>query len=275
MAPAWWADPVPYYPAPSWVRPVATPVNDDTMADAPAKSMLVSHQIRFTPGGSTVYMESFMRVQTPQGLQSLGAMNLPWKPDSDALVVHKFHLLRGTQVIDILASGQSFEVLRRENNLEYSALDGILTATLQPSGVEVGDVINVAFSLQRESRLIAVPELVSLGFNSFPFARVEWRATWDKKVPIRWRATQDVDGIKESRNGNQVELTWTATNLSPIDQPQDVPFRYWRDRRIDLSAFASWNEVSKSLGALYARAEPARAGFAAARRSEADRRGIA
>ena len=160
LSPAFAGDKVEYGPVPAWVKPVARPVNDDTMSQAPIKSMLQVMQFRFAATGSESYTETFTRVQTPQGLTALGNFSLPWRPDSDVLTVHRFQLLRGEQVIDILAAGQTFEILRRENNLERAALDGILTATIQPHGMEVGDVLNVAFTVRRVAEQPQPPRLL-------------------------------------------------------------------------------------------------------------------
>src|SRR5262245_55950937 len=125
------ADAVAYGPAPAWLKPVTLPKDDGSEADAPARILMRSYQLRFTPTSAETYIESWVRVQTPQGLQALGNIVLPWKPDTDLLTVHHCELIRGDKVIDSLADGQKFEVVRRENNLEYAALDGVLTAVLQ------------------------------------------------------------------------------------------------------------------------------------------------
>ena len=256
------ADTVQYGAAPAWVQPIVQPRNDETMAQAPAKVLLRSHQLRFTSAGLETYTETFVRLQTAQGLQALGSLALPWKPDTDVLTVHKYQLLRGNQVVDILANGQKFEVLRRENNLEYAALDGNLTAAIQASGMEVGDVVNIAYTVRRDMQLSTAPEFILAGFNELPISRVEVRATWDKSVALRWQATPEVVGIKEKRGGNQVEVTWTATNLVPITQPRDVPPRFWKDRRITFTGYGSWNDISRKLGPLYSRAAQLTSGSA-------------
>jgi tetratricopeptide (TPR) repeat protein len=248
------AQTVEYGPAPAWVRPVARPENDSAMAEAPAKVLLRSHQLKFTATGSEAYVESFVRLQTAAGLQAMGNLALPWKPDTDVLTVHKYQLLRGDKMIDILASGQKFEVLRRENNLEYSALDGNLTAALQASGLEVGDVVNFAFTIKRDLQLSTLPEFILSGFSEMPLSRVEVRAIWDKGLALRWRATPEVVGVKESRKGNQVELTWSASNLVPFTQPDNVPLRFWKERRIVFTGYGSWNDISRKLAPLYAKA---------------------
>ncbi len=248
------ADTVQYGAAPAWVQPVARPQNDDAMAQAPAKVLLRNHQLKFTSTGSEAYTETFIRLQTAQGLQALGSLALPWKPDTDVLTVHKYQLLRGDKVVDIIADGQKFEVLRRENNLEYAALDGNLTAAIQASGMEVGDVVNIAFTIKRDVQLSTAPEFTLTGFGEMPISRVEVRATWDKSVALRWRATPEIEGIKETRSGNQIELKWAASNLAPLAQPGDVPARFWKERRISFSGYGSWNDISRKLGPLYSRA---------------------
>lgn len=54
--------------------------------------------------------------------------------------MHKVEIHRDGKVIDILA-GQQFSTLRREQNLEAATLDGVLTANIQPEGLQVGDVL--------------------------------------------------------------------------------------------------------------------------------------
>lgn len=247
------ADTVNYGVAPSWVQSVTTP-DPGTPGEAPAKVLSRNYQVRFTPGTSELYVESFVRVQTPEGLQALGNIALPWRPDTDQLTVHKYRLLRGERVIDILANGQKFEVLRRENNLEFAALDGLLTAAMQPAGMEVGDVLNLAFSLKREGGLISAPEMALYDFALTPVSRVELRAIWSADTPLRWRASQDVKGIKELRDGSSREISWTASDIEPLQQAQDVPGRFWRFPMVEFSTYSSWNDVSRTLAPLYAKA---------------------
>jgi tetratricopeptide (TPR) repeat protein len=248
------ADTVEYGPPPAWVKAVTVPKPDGSMAEAPARLLLRNYQLKFHARGTELYVESHIRLQTPQGLQSTGNVVLPWKPETDVLTVHKCQLLRDDKVIDVLALGQKFEVLRREDNLEYAALDGVLTAVLQPAGMEVGDVLNLAFSIRRESSLISAPEMVLSDLAEAPALRVETRAVWDKSVPLRWRATQDVKGARELRVGKEQELTWSADNVEPLAQPTNVPARFWRYPALEFTTYASWNEVSKTLAPLYASA---------------------
>jgi tetratricopeptide (TPR) repeat protein len=245
---------VEYGPPPDWVQLAAVPADTNPSADAPAHSLLKNYQLRITPTTTELFAEMVVHIQTPQGLQALGNIILPWKPDTDVLTVHRFHLLRGKEVIDILGKGQKFEVLRRENNLEFSALDGVLTAALQPDGIEVGDVLDFAFTIRREFRLVPMPEFSISGFvESPPSERIDVRAIWDKSMPIKWRAS-DITGAKETLNGRTVELRWTASDVGPVDQATDAPVRFWHEPLLEFSTFKTWSGVSQQLAPMYAKA---------------------
>ncbi|MEA3106892.1 MAG: hypothetical protein QOI88_1497, partial [Gammaproteobacteria bacterium] len=136
-------------PAAPWVQPLVLPTKSAPPTDAAVRILVHDRQFNFSRAFDEAYFENLIRIQTPQGLATVGTISLPWKPDTDVLTVHKLHIIRNGQIIDVLASGQTFTVLRRENNLEYSALDGVLTATIQPSGLQVDDMVDLAYSVRR------------------------------------------------------------------------------------------------------------------------------
>jgi hypothetical protein len=131
--------------APAWVKPLPPLKTDSPVTGAPFRQLRLDEQVHFGPEGDSIYIESVIRIQTAQGLSAMGTIALPWNPDSTTLTVHKLEIKRGTEVIDVLAD-QTFTVLRRENRLEYAMLDGVLTATMQPEGLEVGDIVTLAFT---------------------------------------------------------------------------------------------------------------------------------
>ena len=148
------ADSPEYGPIPDWVKPTAVPATTAAPDNAPVKMLLEDQQFNFLPKSQEVFQETVIRVQTAQGLQAVSTLQLPWQPDTDVLTIHKVHIIRGDQVIDALAAGQKFTLLRRENNLEYSALDGVLTAAFQPGDVRVGDILDLAYSITRTDPIL-------------------------------------------------------------------------------------------------------------------------
>lgn len=70
-------------------------------------------------------------------------ISLSWNPETDSLAVHRLHIIRGDQVIDVLKT-QQFTVIHRKTNLERAAIDGRLTASLQIARLQVGDIVEIA-----------------------------------------------------------------------------------------------------------------------------------
>lgn len=247
------ADELVYGPPAAWVQAVATP-KVGAMTEAPVRVIYQNRQLQFAQNTAASFIDSYIQAQTPEGLSAIGSLNLPWRSDLDVLTIHKVHLLRGDKVIDVLASGQAFTILRREDRLEYSMLDGVLTASLQPAGIEVGDILNIAFTLERTQTVLGSPDFSYSDLDLVRIDKLDMRATWEKPTAIRWFATPEVKGIKESRKGPRTEVTWSATDLGPITQPTNVPYRFQIRRRIDFSATRSWSELSKRVAPLFASA---------------------
>jgi hypothetical protein len=125
-------------PVPSWVQPYQWRPDAGPKTEAAVKVLLIDQQLDFSAAGDESYTENVVKIQTPQGLGAMGTLTLRWNPATDTMIVHKVHIVRGDQVIDVLAGKEPFTILRREDNLEYASLDGVLTAVIQPPGLQIG-----------------------------------------------------------------------------------------------------------------------------------------
>lgn len=238
-------------PVPVWVKPMpaTVPVADSLAASAAVRLLNVDQQIRFDPAtGLNDFVHTQFKVQSPQGLTAMGTLTYSWKPDTDTLVVHNIHILRGTQVIDVFAGGREFTILRRENNLEYAALNGVLTATIQPEGLQVGDILDVAYTLTRKDPVLQGHSELSVG--GWPEMTVDAAriiAVWPQAQPVRTRAT-DLPAPLVANSGG---VSMIATQVPVLVRPQGAPRRYLQGRVLEISDFASWGEVSALLAPLY------------------------
>lgn len=248
-------------PVPAWVKPIEIPKAPKAAGDdAPVRLVALDRQISFTPEGDVSYGETVMRIQTVQGLGLAGTMSLSWRPGVDTLVVHKLHILRGDQVIDVLAH-QNFTVLRRENNLEFAMLDGVLTATVQPEGLQVGDMIDMAFTVtQHDPVMKGRTQQLIQGLSTFNADRVRVRAIWAKPKAITWRLSRDQAPFKPKRTGDSTELTVDLRDLKAERIPADAPARIRRGQELEFSDFTSWEEASALLSPLFAKASTLPAG---------------
>ena len=236
-----------YQPAPDWVERVdLTQLERDI-----SKTVVVDDtQIRIEEGQHWQYVDEVVRIAGAQQLTKAGTIQAVWYPDKGDLIIHDVAVLRDGEVIDVLAEGERFEVLRRERQLEQAIIDGSLTATLFVPGLQIGDELRVSYSttisdqalgkeVQSQSYLYREPD------KSADFARV--LVSWPESLDVTYKAwpQAELDPTK-SREGYE----WLNVAL-PLpeakDMPYDAPSRFRRPAFLQVGTFANWSEVSATM----------------------------
>ncbi len=246
------ASDVAYGPAPSWVIPQQAPAAPSEKSTEPVRVLLSDVQARLAPKISETYVDSVLLVQTPQGLTDAGNVALSWRPDTDVLTVHKLSISRNGKDINLLGSGPTFTILRREQNLEYATLSGVLTAVTQPQGLQVGDRVELAYTIKRTDPLLGgVPEKI---FGTPPQSRialVHLDVHWPADYQMAWRAPPYLATLREHRTDTGVEISDTQVDQQPLVEPAGAPSRYAVTRLVQVSGYRSWSEISQLLYPLF------------------------
>ncbi|WP_444856629.1 DUF3857 domain-containing protein, partial [Sphingosinicella sp.] len=115
-------------PPPDWVAPselMPVPEGASGLFFVRRQDVLIHLDAR----GQASHIGYRIRILHPTALQ-LGNLSIAWNPAAGAPTVHVIRIHRGDEVIDVL-DNSSFEILRRENQLEAASLDGFLTALLR------------------------------------------------------------------------------------------------------------------------------------------------
>jgi tetratricopeptide (TPR) repeat protein len=242
-------------PPPAWVLPSdETPTPARTTTGEGLRLLLLDSQLRAEDDQQFVYIRSRSTAASPQGVIALGNIALTWSPASQDITVHHVTLLRDGQSIDVLAS-QEFETLRREENLQLAMLDGRLTAVLQPAGLRIGDVLDVAYTITSRDSVPGEKLAQAIDLNMpLVVERQRVRASWPTAMSVTVRAADGWIPVPIRRNGAYSSLEIVRENTQPILIPSDVPDRLRDINLIELSAYRDWAEVSATLKPLYDRA---------------------
>jgi tetratricopeptide (TPR) repeat protein len=241
-----------FEPVPDWVESVAIPDADPERPEQAVQILLNSNQNRFTPETDEFYFETATLVQTPQGLGAIGTISIPWQPELRTLVIHKVHLIRDGEVIDLIENGQEFIVLRRENNLEQAMLDGVLTAVLQPEGLEVGDILNLAYTIR------TLPSEIEFGSEDFmvltdglSIRQLHMRQIWPSEMDVQWQSSDALGQpvVRRTREGSELVLTIEDAKGNEI--VEDAPARFQYPATFQISSYPDWAAVSALFAPLY------------------------
>lgn len=240
---------------PSWVRPIASDLPQAPSDDAAIRMLAIDRQVRITPQGRDMFMHRSIRIQSPQGLDLMSTISASWAPPRQSIQVHAVNIIRGGATIDVLAE-QEFEVLRRENNLSYSMLDGVLTATLQPRDLRVGDILETAFTIRDDGGILAPhQELLDEQTNGWPIDYARYRVEWPAGLDLRSKLPDAWTQVQPRRTPDGWEVLIERTAVQPARLPDDLPSRYYLQNIIQFTDAADWAQVSAMVAPLYAQAE--------------------
>jgi tetratricopeptide (TPR) repeat protein len=242
-----------YAPAPDWVKP-APPIDPAAVRDDSPVFLILDNQQRLKDGEVTGYVETAARVASTQVLDSLGTVTLPWSPDKGDLIIHRAEIIRGTEHIDLLAAGERFSVLRREEQLEQRMLNGTLTATMAVEGLRVGDVLHMSYSVTEKDPTLKgnVQAFASLAAEPFRVRFARSRLIWPQDLDIHWKVNAGGTQPQLTTAGGYRELTMALPLPKPAELPADSPARFRRPPMIEATSFDSWNTISKVMAPLYA-----------------------
>jgi tetratricopeptide (TPR) repeat protein len=251
---AWAADQPRYEPPPAWVKPFDIPKPTNAGDQGSTRILLEDSQDRFVADGLDIYWERAERIETPQGLANVGNLAFDWNPDTETLLIHRARIIRGDKVIDLLAQGQKFVILRRENKLEYAMLDGTLTAAIQPEGLEVGDILDIAIGYEARDPIMRGRSGRTLVMPSTTADLFAIRELWPASETPHWRETPGLDKPKISTTADGSELSISMINAVRPKAPKQAPDRYSHPGLFEISEAGSWPEVSTLMAPYYDKA---------------------
>lgn len=255
-------------PVPAWVVAPPVPPVDPSAGDAPFQFLMSSAQERIVADGVEHYIEYAAVPLTTGGLQALGNVTLPWNVERTDLVLHKVAIRRGGATIDLLESAETL-VLRRENNLEKAMLDGTRTVVIPAWGLQVGDILSVAFTYKtKPSSLALKPEELQNLVAPVPIGWMERRLLVADDVKLHWKLSPSIAPPEIVRRAGMTEHRFVATKVKPVPSPSFAPSRYALPL-IQVTGYGDWSAVADLLRPLFDKSR--RPGPASPLLREADR----
>jgi transglutaminase-like putative cysteine protease len=236
-------------PAPAWV----TPSELMPVPDAAAGALFMRRQdffIHLDGQGQLQYQGYRTRILHQNALE-LGNLAISWNPSGGAPTVHAIRVHRGNETTDVLERA-SFEILRREDQLEAAMLDGILTAVLRIPDLRVGDELEVAMTVRHKDPTLGPNDAGLLMLLPEPApGRYRLRLSWveGQEPKLKMPADMAAAAVKSDR-----AVHFAFDNPPTVNPPKDAPPRYRWQRIVEFSDFRDWAAVSRLFAPLYARA---------------------
>lgn len=244
-------------PVPSWA--VLSPLRDvPAEQDGAVFLRRQDVQVHLDDTGQHEFMAIRARIAHAAAL-SLGNIQIEWNPAAGRPVIHALAIHRGDQAIDVLDQA-TFEVLRREDQLEAAWLDGKLTATLRVPDLRVGDELELSYTTARNDPTMGADSAGLLFVAPTPPpGRLALGISWTAGQEPTIRAPQGLaEAATRTPQGWRIQLD----DVAPQPPIADAPGRFQWRRVVEYSDFASWQDVSRKFAPLFTRASALPAGSA-------------
>lgn len=238
-------------PAPAWIRPLEA---DPSIAVERQHvrwgiyDLVNDHQVR--AGGEHDWQQYFRiarKVLSPSGVQNASEVSLDFDPSFERLIVHDVTILRNGRRIDALEP-EEIRVIDKEDDTENRIYDGERTALLILKDVRPGDVIDYSWSLAGANPILHGRYTDDYDLSvTVPTKRLRHRLIWPIGRPLQWRGE---DPVITTPGGTQ-ELVWERRDVPAIDVEDSLPswFEPWKS--VQITEFASWQEVAAWADAMF------------------------
>lgn len=236
-------------PVPDWVKPTELlPLPSDSAGLAFVRGQDVV--VHLDEQGQIHYTGYRAKLLHPNALAA-GNLAISWNPASGSPVVHAIKVYRDGDVIDVSKS-TTFEILRREDQLEVAMLDGALTAVARVPDLRVGDELEFSYSVRHNDPTLGKVDagILFLGGAISP-GRYRLALNWTAGQQPQVKMTDD---MKAFARASEQSLEFRFDNPKNAIPAKDAPPRYNWLRMVEFTDYPSWGAISKRFAPLYSKA---------------------
>ncbi len=245
-------------PPPAWVQSTSLPQEGNASSDWQSSViyLLLENQIHVTPSTTERYYRCVQKVLTTSGLDDVSQLEFDFEPSYQELTIHHIRIIRGSETIDALKP-KEIKVIQQEKELNQQLYNGTLSAIVFLSDVRKSDVIDYAYSINGEN-----PVMRGRFANSFtvglsqPVEKLRWRLLFPTARSLQIK-NHNTDIQPATRSiGNETEYVWERNNVEAIEEESSTPSWFNPYSYVQVSEFASWQDVARWAVPLYQVKQP-------------------
>jgi lipoprotein NlpI len=220
----------------------------------------VANQIDSKPSSKhDVLIHRATKILDSSMLGRLGQYPIEFVPEYQKLSIHRISVIRNQQVQDRLEKTQ-MRVLQREAGLEQGVYSGASTAVLLIDDLRVGDILEVAYSIQGQNPVFAGHFLESASWDTndpTSTRRVILNHPSDRSIQYRVHGDGPQPKFEPQRRSqnNRVQLIFEGKDLIALANEPSLPSDFNLGRYIEFSEFRDWGSVAQWANGLFSFSE--------------------
>jgi len=223
--------------------------------------LLSDRQVRKTSDGYDYFDRLAYEVIDRSGLESSARIAPLFDPVDETLSFNFVRVIRNGEVIDRLTDAE-ITLLRQEEGLDSSLIDGLITALIQLEDVRIGDVIDYSYSGSVASKLWPddIFEIASTEW-SVPLAQMHFNLMVPEDLFVEARGISTDIAPKITLNGGWKSLKLHVRDTDPVNPEQNIPDDWTTYGFVVFSTMESWSDIVDWAVPLFTFDEPLPADF--------------
>ncbi len=247
---------------PAWVETISVDV--DTPAPAELSGgmylRLVDEQVHLSRAERYFrYADEFVNTA---GLEENAEITIEFDPAYQTLTLHEVRLHRDGEVVDVLDLANDLDLLRvrdAEDELDEKLLSGQRMLLLPVPDARVGDVLDYSFTIRGENPFFAggfFADRIELERNEAVHL-FRYRLIKTHRQALFWKNHRcERKPTTSTRADGLDEFVWQVSDSPAVLVEADTPAWYQPYAFVQLTSFATWNEVARHSIPFYGFSEP-------------------
>jgi tetratricopeptide (TPR) repeat protein len=241
--------------APAWVRPAKPSATAATPASGGLgyRFLLIDTQTLLGADATEqVYTRTRTTATEAAGLQVVSKAELYFNPAFQTLTLHEAAVVRNGTRSDRLKDAR-IEMLRREEGLERQTLTGLKTLLVVLNDVRVGDVVEVAYTVQGANPIYKghYAETFQLAYMA-TVDELNLRIDYPRGRVLHTRGIRSDAAPEIAAEGNRQVMQLTRRNVPAVVPEENVPPWFKVFPAVHVSDYADWQNVATWADELFA-----------------------
>ncbi|MDG2123339.1 MAG: DUF3857 domain-containing protein, partial [Verrucomicrobiales bacterium] len=217
----------------------------NTASGSPSSVLLIDTQLNLAQ--REAYHRSVRRLDTIQGVQNHSQVEINFDPEIEDLIVHHVTVVRDQSSTES-AHADAFKLIQRESNLEVQIYDTRLSAVLLLQDVQVGDSIDVAYTLRSHSPLFE-NQLTHWHHSDYPFsvATITLSVTVPSAANLYYRTSRQDDQPEISETATSTIHRWIRHGVPANTIEPGAPTSLIQGNWLQLTTYGSWQEIASEV----------------------------
>jgi transglutaminase-like putative cysteine protease len=231
-------------PQQQWV--VEAPTVDfnpkDTM-DGAVSYLSNDEQLYIAQGQYKHYQHVRLKVNSRQGIEQISSFSLHFAPEYQQLTIHHIWLWRQGDKLD-LTSKADIRLAQRELETDQNIYNGVISAMVLLSDVQVGDVLEYAYMVDGVNPIYGQKRFASFPVSwSLPVQQARIRVlTEPDKVLYSQLEGKKVPLVTKQQKG-LTEHIWQRSDIPAVEYEDRYPSWYEPYANLEVSEFSNWLDV--------------------------------